>query len=297
MAYNPIPALATLPCASPFIAQHITRSKSEIWRLSLGFVGVHPSHSCAAPLAEISMVEAWAWSLTSFLSTPKTKLFDSCFDSVRIHLSSHSRSPSPQNSWLLSCFRSLTWHFLTTGWITCNRHLRISKTITLAFSCGSSNTRDPAFFACPYANAATPNYLYLFPEKEEINCLPTPNTKRLLTFLLVTVTATTWGWRDSLCIKASDLSHWIWTSLISPAIVIPPWQPNKQENKIQTQCGVTQYKGQKHPLWRQVDLCFNPDSATPRLCVLVFFCCVTHYHEQHWFIIAQFPWIESLGTS
>lgn len=206
MAYNPIPALATLPCASPFLAQHITRSKSEIWRLSLGFVGVHPSHSCAAPLAEISMVEAWAWSLTSFLLTPKTKLFDSCFDSVRIHISSHSRSPSPQNSWLLSCFRSLTWHFLTTGWITCNRHLRISKAITLAFSCGSSNTRDPAFFACPYANAATPNHLYLFPEKEEINCLPTPNTKRLLTFLLVTVTATTRGWRDSLCVKAETLA-------------------------------------------------------------------------------------------
>ena len=68
MVRNPIPALATLPCASPFVAKHITRSESEICRLSLGFPGVHPSHSCTKPLAETS--RSWGMSMLTDIVPP-----------------------------------------------------------------------------------------------------------------------------------------------------------------------------------------------------------------------------------
>ena len=50
--YNPIPALPTLP-VSLFMAQDITKLKSDIWRLSLGLIDVHLPHHCAESSTKI----------------------------------------------------------------------------------------------------------------------------------------------------------------------------------------------------------------------------------------------------
>lgn len=129
--YNLIPALTSLPCASPFTTQDITKSKLEIWRLGLGFIGVHPSHSCAEPLTKISY--GWRMNVITDITLPGSEHLVLWFlprQCPHSHVS-HSRSPSLQNCWLCPCFWSLSWHFLTTGYTLCSHILVESYVIAI----------------------------------------------------------------------------------------------------------------------------------------------------------------------